>query len=133
MLDQENNQSNSLKQNDDQSSINSGWSQNQIRGLKWTVIIMSVILVLGFGLVIYKMTDILISNIARPEAKKVVNLKESEIPVTRFKLEGRKVNNISLSGSKLAIELEKAGNYEIWIYNRSSKTISEKIILKNNR
>ena len=105
-------------------------SEPKVRILKWAVIIMSLFLVLGFGLVIYKMTQIIANSIQQTSERKISLAELEKQLVSNINTGSREVINISVGDKRMAIQLKNQnGDQEIWIYNLKTKVISNKIML----
>lgn len=110
------------------------WTESRVRLLAGSIIIMSFLLMLGFGLVIYKVIEkSLTSNahLSPSNTKPIPTLKAANARKRlEVNLEGYKVKEVSSNGRLITLEVEKAGQMQIWVIDSSEKTIKSIIDVK---
>jgi len=94
--------------------------------LKWSVIIMGVLLVVGFVVVISTIIIRAVKLSDRPETadSAAALLKEVAIPA------GSEVAGVTLDGNRMAVRVRGAGGEEILLFDARSGALSARIRLK---
>ncbi len=103
------------------------WTPSRVRLLAGSIIIMSFLLLLGFGLVVYKLIEKAMVNnqpVAQQPASSVVTLSHKD-SVKHFKidLQGYKIQDLQSNGRLITLHVEKDGKVQIWIVDGSEKKI----------
>ncbi len=103
------------------------WTPARVRMLVIAIIAMAVMLVLGFGLVLYKV--ITQSLVAEPAVKNAPKIVSAEKPAFEIALDGHQIRHLAQSGSYLTLHVEKNGKAELWIINTSTERVKKTIKL----
>ena len=103
------------------------WTPSRVRLLAGSIIIMSFLLLLGFGLVVYKLIEKAMVNnppAAQHPASSVVTLSHKDT-VKHFKidLQGYKIRDLESNGRLITLHVVRDGKAQIWIVDSSEKKI----------
>lgn len=103
------------------------WTPSRVRLLAGSIIIMSFLLLLGFGLVVYKLIEKAMVNTppsAQHSASPVVTLSHKN-SVKHFKidLQGYKIRDLESNGRLITLHVVRDGKAQIWIVDSSEKKI----------
>ena len=106
---------------------NDYWTPARVRMLVIAIIAMAVMLVLGFGLVLYKV--ITQSLVAEPAVKNAPKIVSAAKPSFEIALDGHQIRHLAQSGSYLTLHVEKEGRAELWIINTTTEKLKKTIKL----
>ena len=103
------------------------WTPSRVRLLAGSIIIMSFLLLLGFGLVVYKLIEKAMVNnsvAAQQPANSLVTLSHKDSG-KHFKidLQGYKIKDLESNGRLITLHVVKDGKAQIWIVDSSEKKI----------
>lgn len=120
----ENEETDKNKTTDDAAAVSDFWTPARQKMLGLSIIIMAVILVIGFGLVFYKIMQRSLSASKAPETA-IVKTAEQLRPKPAFELnlDGYEIKHFTQSGNKLSIYVEKQQKTQIWMIDTTAKKI----------
>ncbi len=110
------------------------WNPQRVRLLAGAVIFMSFLMLAGFGLLIYKMVEKTLTIQAKkePANKTITPLSAGGLPIDfTIDLNGFNIRHMSQSGRYITLHLEKTGSRELWVIDRTAKSVKQVIRLKN--
>lgn len=110
------------------------WNPRRVRMLAGSVVVMSGMLLVGFGLVIYKLVEktLLLGN--TPPALGEAAIGEGEAQPGRglgftIDLKGYQIKNISHSADTITLHVAKGNSQQLWVVDRASKVVKQVIEL----
>ncbi len=112
--------------------MESVWNSGKVRALVGLIIVMSLILAVGFGFFIYKVTQILLlggSNKAETQIEAVNNPILSLPPAADINLNGFKIQHLTANQQQIILHVRKQGQAELWLFDQTTNKISKKIRL----
>lgn len=112
--------------------MESVWNSGKVRALVGLIIVMSLILAIGFGFFIYKVTQILLlggSNKAETQIEAVNHPVLNLPPAADINLNGFKIQNLTANQQQIILHVRKQGQAELWVFDQATKKISKKIRL----
>ena len=124
-------------QNDQEiADTNDFWNPRRVRMLAAAVIFMWFLLILGFGLVVYKFIEkVLVSSAKAPvasEQQDPLKLQNTSLaPAFEIDLNGFEIKHISQSGSTITLHVVRGNEAQIWIIDSSAKRVKK--IIKLNK
>ena len=104
------------------------WTEGRVRLLVISIVAMAIILVVGFGFIIY--TVIERSLTAKEQQSIEIKTLRAPAPGLEIDLNGYKILSVAGDGSLLTMHVEKEGKAEIWLVNTTTKKIRKVIKLK---
>ena len=110
------------------------WTPGRVRMLAGSVVFMSFLLLLGFGMVVYKLIEKAMvpstTTLSQP-ANAIVTLTDQDSR-KHFKIDlnGYKIKDLESNGRLITLHVEKAGKGQIWIIDSSEKTIKSIVELQ---
>ena len=118
---------NDTSQEQDANDAPDFWTPSRVRLLAGSIIVMSFLLLLGFGLVVYKLIEKAMVNnspAAKPSASSLVTLSHKDT-VKHFKidLQGYQIKDLESNGRLITLHVEKDGKAQIWFVDGSEKKI----------
>lgn len=104
------------------------WTPGRVRMLVTTIVAMAVILVLGFGFIIYTVIErsLTAKELKAQEIKRI----SAPAPSMEIDMNGYKILNMSSDGAFITLQVEKAGKLELWLVNATTKKVKKVISLK---
>jgi hypothetical protein len=104
------------------------WTPSRVRMLVTTIVAMAVILVLGFGFIIYTVIErsLTAKELKAQEIKRI----SAPAPSMEIDMNGYKILNMSSDGAFITLQVEKAGKLELWLVNATTKKVKKVISLK---
>lgn len=103
------------------------WTEGRVRMLVISIVAMAVILVLGFGFIIY--TVIERSLTAKQQQSSEIRSLRAPGPNLEIDLNGYEILSVTGDGSQLTLHVAKEGKAEIWLVNTTTKKIRKAIKL----
>lgn len=104
------------------------WTPARVRALVFTIVIMAVILVLGFGFIIYTVINrsLTAKDQPRAEIKRLI----APAPSLEIDLDGHQIRHLASDGATITLHVEKDGKAAIWLINANTRKIRKTITLK---
>ncbi len=103
------------------------WNPLRVRMLIAAIIIMAFLLLLGFGLVVYKLIE---KALVKQENQTKVTQNVEQVPTFEIDLQGYQIKHLAQSGNTLTLHVMKEQSQELWLIDSYSKKIKKIIKLK---
>ncbi len=103
------------------------WTPSRVRMLASSIIIMSFLLLLGFGLVVYKLIEKAMVNnsvaVQQPVNSLVTLSHKDSRKHFKIDLQGYKIKDLESNGRLITLHVVRDGKAQIWIVDSSEKKI----------
>lgn len=113
---------------------NDFWNPKRVRMLGASIIFMSFLLILGFGMVVYKLIEKSLVSQSSTVSQTAVDpskmLIQNSSPSFEIDLKGYEINQMSISGKILTLHVKNGEKAQIWIIDTTAKKL-KKIIQLN--
>jgi len=103
------------------------WNPLRVRMLIAAIIIMAFLLLLGFGLVVYKLIE---KALVKQENQTTLTENINKTPTFEIDLKGYQIKHIAQSGNIVTLHVIKGQSQQLWFIDSYSKKIKKIIKLK---